>query len=75
MYLAVVATILGQGLVLGRPVLLLYGALVWAIVALFVLFYEEPVLRRQFGVEYETYRRSVPGWLPRLEPWNPDNGI
>ena len=75
MYLGVVAKILGQGLAVGRPVLLLYGALVWAVVALFVRFYEEPVLRRQFGVDYETYRRSVPGWLPRLKPWNPDNDI
>jgi protein-S-isoprenylcysteine O-methyltransferase Ste14 len=75
MYLAVVATILGQGLLLGRPILLLYGALIWAVVALFVRFYEEPVLRGQFGVEYETYRRSVPGWLPRLKPWHPDNDI
>jgi protein-S-isoprenylcysteine O-methyltransferase Ste14 len=75
MYLAVVATILGQGLLLGRPVLLLYGALVWSVVALFVRLYEEPVLRGQFGVEYETYRRCVPGWLPRLKPWQPDNDI
>jgi protein-S-isoprenylcysteine O-methyltransferase Ste14 len=75
MYLGVVATILGQGLLLGRTVLLLYGAGVWTVVALFVRFYEEPVLSGQFGVEYETYRRSVPGWLPRLKPWNPDHDI
>jgi hypothetical protein len=26
-------------------------------------------LARQYGSEYETYRRAVPGWLPRLTPW------
>lgn len=75
MYLGVVATIFGQGLLLSRPVLLWYGAGIWAVVALFVRLYEEPVLRRQFGVEYETYRRSVRGWLPRLRPWSPDDGV
>jgi protein-S-isoprenylcysteine O-methyltransferase Ste14 len=33
----------------------------------FVLFYEEPVLRRKFGAEYEDYCRRVPRWLPRLK--------
>jgi protein-S-isoprenylcysteine O-methyltransferase Ste14 len=42
-----------------------------AAVAVFVLFYEEPVLRRKFGAEYGEYRRAVPRWLPRLRPWNP----
>ena len=33
---------------------------------LFVLFYEEPQLRRKFGAEYDDYCRRVPRWLPRL---------
>jgi protein-S-isoprenylcysteine O-methyltransferase Ste14 len=69
MYLAVVATIAGQALVLGQPVLLAYAALVWVTVAAFVHWYEEPTLRRQFGAQYETYRRAVPAWRPRTRPW------
>jgi len=38
----------------------------------FVHWYEEPTLSRQFGAEYETYRRNVPGWWPRPRPWRPD---
>jgi protein-S-isoprenylcysteine O-methyltransferase Ste14 len=32
---------------------------------LYVHWYEEPTLRRQFGAEYEAYRRAVLGWWPR----------
>ena len=71
MYLAVVAAIAGQGLALGQPVLLTYGAVVWVTVASFVRWYEEPTLARQFGEQYETYRRAVPAWRPRLRPWRP----
>jgi protein-S-isoprenylcysteine O-methyltransferase Ste14 len=69
MYLAVGATIVGQALLLGRPILLLYAAAFAVVVFAFVRGYEEPTLARQFGAEYEDYCRAVPGWLPRLRPW------
>ena len=71
MYLAVVATIMGQGLLLSRPVLLSYGLVVGLAMSIFVKLYEEPKLLDQFGSEYEEYRSSVPGWLPRLRGWTP----
>lgn len=69
MYLAVTATIVGQGLLLGRLVLLAYALAFAAVVFVFVRAYEEPTLRRRFGEQYEQYRRSVPGWWPRRDPW------
>ncbi len=69
MYVAVTTLILAQGLALSRPLLLGYGALAWAAMAAFVRTYEEPTLRRQFGQEYETYRRAVRGWVPRVRPY------
>ena len=69
MYIAVGATIVGQALLLGRPILLLYAAAFAVVVLAFVRGYEEPTLARQFGAEYEDYRRAVPGWWPRLRPW------
>jgi protein-S-isoprenylcysteine O-methyltransferase Ste14 len=71
MYLAILAAILGQALMVGRPALLAYGAVVAAAFIAFVRGYEEPTLRRAFGVEYEAYRHAVPGWWPRLHPWTP----
>jgi protein-S-isoprenylcysteine O-methyltransferase Ste14 len=69
MYVAVGTTIVGQGLLLGRPILLLYAAAFAVVVFAFVRGCEEPTLARQFGSEYEDYRRAVPGWWPRLRPW------
>jgi protein-S-isoprenylcysteine O-methyltransferase Ste14 len=66
MYLAVVAAIVGQALLLGQLELLVYATAVAAAVVSFVHWYEEPTLRRQFGEEYDAYRRSVPAWIPRL---------
>lgn len=72
MYLAVVAIIVGQALLLGQPALLLYAAAVFLAVATFVHGYEEPTLVRQFGAQYEAYRQAVPAWWPRRHPWEPD---
>jgi protein-S-isoprenylcysteine O-methyltransferase Ste14 len=70
MYVAVVSAILGQGFFLGNLTLLEYGGLVWLLFQLFVLFYEEPVLRASFGSEYRLFRAQVPRWIPRFTPWN-----
>jgi protein-S-isoprenylcysteine O-methyltransferase Ste14 len=68
MYLAVLAVITGQALLLGRPVLLGYAAGVGATFVAFVYGYEQPALARRYGAQYEAYRRAVPGWWPRLRP-------
>ncbi len=65
MYLAVVGAVVGQALLLGQMTLLLYAGVLWVVFFAFVRWYEEPTLHRQFGEEYDTYRRAVPGWLPR----------
>ena len=38
-------------------------------VHLFVVFYEEPTLRKKFGAEYEEYCRNVRRWWPRMRGW------
>jgi protein-S-isoprenylcysteine O-methyltransferase Ste14 len=71
MYVAVVGAILGQALVLARPVLVVYAAVAGAGMAAFVRWHEEPVLAARYGDEYATYRGHVRPWLPRLRPWDP----
>ena len=70
MYLAVGAIVVGQALLLGRAVLLAYGALFAVLVEAFVRWYEEPMLARRFGARYEAYRQAVPRWWPRTRPWH-----
>jgi protein-S-isoprenylcysteine O-methyltransferase Ste14 len=66
-----IVVILGQALLFGSVWLLLYAALAWIITASFVRLYEEPTLLRQYGSQYEEYRRNVHAWLPRWHPWSP----
>jgi protein-S-isoprenylcysteine O-methyltransferase Ste14 len=66
MYVAVVSTILGQALLLGQPGLVVYAAVIWAMMAAFVLFYEQPTLAHRYGAQYEEYMRAVPAWVPRV---------
>ena len=66
MYLAVMLVIFGQALVLGRLNLLVYGLIAGAAMVAFVKGYEEPRLSALYGEQYDDYRRTVPGWWPRL---------
>jgi protein-S-isoprenylcysteine O-methyltransferase Ste14 len=66
MYVGVLALVVGEGLLLGREVLLVWALAAAVLFHLFVVLHEEPELRRKFGDEYEAYRRRVGRWLPRL---------
>lgn len=68
MYLGVLGLIVGQGLLFGSIRVLLWGGSAAVGFHLFVLFYEEPALRRRFGATYDAYRRDVPRWRPRIRP-------
>jgi len=72
-YVAVVALVLGQGLLFAREGLLLYGAILWLGFHLFVIGYEEPTLQTTFGGEYHRYTAKLPRWLPRIRPWTPSS--
>ena len=69
MYIAVVAAILGQALLLGRAELVVYAVVAGAVMVAFARCVEEPQLLSRFGAEYARYRRDVPGWRPRLQAW------
>ena len=63
----------GAGLAVGGAALFFESIQLLAFVALFllathlfVLFYEEPTLKRTFGPEYESYCRRVHRWWPSV---------
>ncbi len=69
MYMAVAAIILGEGLLLGDRRLIVYAVFSWLTCHVFVVGYEEPMLRQAFGAEYESFRANVRRWIPRVKPW------
>jgi protein-S-isoprenylcysteine O-methyltransferase Ste14 len=66
MYIGVALAILGQAALFRSLHLVEYAVGMLLVAHLFVVFYEEPTLHRQFGQSYEEYRRSVPRWIPKL---------
>jgi len=68
MYLGVLSVVIGEAILFHSLLLVGYALLAWVVVHLFVIFYEEPTLRRQFGESYAAYLRTVPRWLPRFSP-------
>jgi protein-S-isoprenylcysteine O-methyltransferase Ste14 len=65
MYVGVLLILIGESIVFASSTILLYALVVWLMFHLFVVFYEEPALRKKFGMAYDEYRRSVSRWLPR----------
>ncbi len=65
MYIGAGLVLLGAAMFYQSIGLVLYAVAFWSASHLFVLFYEEPVLRRKFGADYEEYTRSRRRWMPR----------
>jgi protein-S-isoprenylcysteine O-methyltransferase Ste14 len=70
MYVATTAIIAGEALAFAQPVLLVAALTYLTAMATLVHAVEEPRLARRFGVEFDAYRRAVPGWIPRVRPWD-----
>jgi protein-S-isoprenylcysteine O-methyltransferase Ste14 len=64
MYVGVFCVLVGEAALFRSGALLLYTAIWFLVVNLFVILYEEPALRARFGESYEQYRRSVGRWIP-----------
>ena len=66
MYIGVALAIAGQAIVFRSVHVAEYVVAMLTAAHMFVVFYEEPTLRRQFGESYEEYRRRVPRWIPKF---------
>ncbi len=65
MYIGVGLVLLGESLFFESSALLVYALVLGSTFHLFVVFYEEPHLKRKFGARYEAYLKTVPRWIPR----------
>lgn len=66
MYLAVILMLLSESIFFISPYLLIYTVLVFLSFNLYVLFYEEPHLKKVFGEEYRKYNDVVPRWSIKI---------
>ncbi len=66
MYVGVLLILIGHFLWFKNVGLIVYAAVAFLIVHLFVTLYEEPTLKRKFGAGYEEYLKKVPRWIPRF---------
>lgn len=65
MYVAVGLVLGSEAILFQSYKLVVYALLAWLACHLFVVFYEEPALRRKFGAAYEAYRKTVLRWTPK----------
>lgn len=75
MITAVVAVLIGEGVLFGSLGILIWAALFALCNQAFFLLSEEPGLERRFGEEYRDFKRNVPRWLPRRKPWVPASSV
>lgn len=68
---AVATLLVGEAVFFGSLWILAWAALFVAINSANFLLAEEPGLERRFGDEYRAYKRAVPRWIPRRDPWRP----
>ncbi len=66
MYVSVVTVLLGEAIFFRSRSILIEAGVFITSAYLFVVFYEEPALRRQFGESYERYLQTAGRWLPRF---------
>lgn len=63
MYLGVMSLLIGESVFWQSIELAFYSVIVFTAFQLFIIFHEEPRLKRDFGNEFEEYCRTVRRWL------------
>ncbi len=64
MYVAALLVLAGEVILFESALILIYAAIVFSVFHLWVIFYEEPTLKRKFGESYEQYCLKVSRWIP-----------
>lgn len=69
MYLAVLCILISEAICFNSINILIYAAAVFLAFYLFVIFYEEPHLKKVFGDEYTEFIKTIPRWGISLKPF------
>jgi protein-S-isoprenylcysteine O-methyltransferase Ste14 len=64
-YIGAILVVSGEAWLFASRALVVYAVGMAVSCHLFVVWYEEPTLRRRFGEGYAAYTTSVPRWVPR----------
>lgn len=67
MYVGVVAAVVGQGIAFESVLGVATAGVVWVLFRQMVVAYEEPLLRRRLGEQFEAYCQRVPRWIPPFD--------
>lgn len=65
MYIGGVGVVMGAGLIVGSPSILLLGGVGAILAHIFIVRHEEPALAERFGESYARYRETTGRWVPR----------
>lgn len=75
MITAVLVVLAGEAVFFWSLPLLIWFALFFVGTYTVFRLFEEPELEQRFGEEYREYKRNVPRWLPRRNPWDPSSTL
>jgi protein-S-isoprenylcysteine O-methyltransferase Ste14 len=65
MYIGGLILLIGYGLYRYSISILIFSIVYMIIFHLFVIYYEEPTLEKQFGKSYEDYKKRTNQWIPK----------
>lgn len=68
MYVGITLILTGESIAFESAMLLAYAFFLWLGFHLFVIYYEEPTLKKKFGKTYDDYFQAVPRWIPKGLP-------
>ena len=67
MYIGMLLILFGEAIFFESAGIFLYAIILWFSFHLFVVYYEEPALKKKFGGVYQEYFNSVHRWIPHIK--------
>jgi protein-S-isoprenylcysteine O-methyltransferase Ste14 len=74
MYVGILLLLFGEAWLFESRNLFVYAAVAFLIFHIWVLFYEEPILKQKFGESYQRYCDTAPRWIPWMKLLNKKTG-